>query len=71
MRHAVSAVLVLLLAVGSLSAATFEPVSDAALVAGADLVVRARVAGFESRALADGKIVTAWSRRWAAAPTAG
>ncbi|HEY0158474.1 MAG TPA: hypothetical protein VGF28_14420 [Thermoanaerobaculia bacterium] len=58
MRHAVAAVLVLLSVAGALSAATFEPISDAALVAGADLVVRARVAGSESRLLSDGRIVT-------------
>ncbi|HYO76065.1 MAG TPA: hypothetical protein VE010_06340, partial [Thermoanaerobaculia bacterium] len=58
MRQVVAAVTVLLLAVGSLSAATFEPVSDAQLVERAELVVKAHVAGSESRVRADGTIVT-------------
>jgi hypothetical protein len=49
---------VLCLAVGSLSAATFEPVSDAALVARAELIVRAQVLESTSRRTADGSIAT-------------
>jgi hypothetical protein len=59
MRQVVAiAVFVLLFAAGSLSAATFEPISDAALVARAELVVRARVVDSASRLGADGAIVT-------------
>ncbi|HYK01732.1 MAG TPA: matrixin family metalloprotease [Thermoanaerobaculia bacterium] len=58
MRHALSAVAVLCLALGTLSAATFEPVSDATLVARAELIVRAHVLDTASRVTAEGVIVT-------------
>jgi hypothetical protein len=58
MRHAIAAVAVLCLALGTLSAATFEPVSDAALVARAELIVQAHVLEASSRVTAEGGIVT-------------
>jgi hypothetical protein len=58
MRHAITAVAVLCLALGTLSAATFEPVTDATLVARAELVVRAHVLDATSRVTARGGIVT-------------
>ncbi|HYI13604.1 MAG TPA: hypothetical protein VEK57_31475 [Thermoanaerobaculia bacterium] len=58
MRHAVAVVVVFLLAAGSLSAATFEPVSDAALVQRAKLIVAGEVVSAASRLGADRAIVT-------------
>lgn len=57
MRRSLGAVLFLLAAAASLSAATFERVTDAALLSRADLVVVATVESATSRA-ADGVIVT-------------
>lgn len=57
-QRIVFAVLLLLLVAGGLTAATFEPVSDAALLAQSELVVRARVVDSASRLRADGVIVT-------------
>jgi hypothetical protein len=58
MRQVVLAVAVLCLALGTLSAATFEPVSDGQLVARAELIVRAHVLDSASRVTAKGVIVT-------------
>lgn len=58
MRHAVAFALVLLCVAGSVSGATFEPVSDAQLVERAQLVVVGHVLDSASRARADGVIVT-------------
>lgn len=57
MRHAVTTVVLFLLA-GSLSAATFGPVSDATLVERAELVVAGDVLSSASRLRADRRIVT-------------
>lgn len=57
MRHAVAVVFVFLAAAG-LHAATFEPVSDAALVERAELIVTGQVLDAASRLRADGAIVT-------------
>jgi hypothetical protein len=58
MRQVVTAIAVLCLALGTLSAATFEPVSDATLVARAELIVRAHVLDSASRVTVEGVIVT-------------
>ncbi|HYC60124.1 MAG TPA: hypothetical protein VEK79_11225 [Thermoanaerobaculia bacterium] len=58
MRHVVSLAVVLCLAVGSISAATFETVTDAALVERSELVVAGRVLDAASRQLENGSIVT-------------
>src|SRR6185295_11298236 len=58
MRHTLALAVVCLLAAGSLSAATFEPVSDAALTGRAQLVVSAHVLDTTSRMDAKGTIFT-------------
>lgn len=58
MRHVVALVFVLLVAATGLQAATFEPVTDAQLVARAELIVTGRVLDAASRVRPDGVIVT-------------
>lgn len=58
MRHVLALAVVFLFAVGTASAAVFEPVSDAQLISRADLIVVADVVGSASRTLERGTIVT-------------
>jgi len=58
MRHTLALAVVFLVALGSLSAATFEPVTDAALVNRAQLIVAAHVLDSTSRVDAKGTIYT-------------
>lgn len=58
MRRAFALALLILIVAGTLSAATFEPITDAALTHRSDLVVVAQVLDSSSRVTADGVIVT-------------